>query len=453
MFRLDLSNGLTGEQIGKIIKAFSDESKRFEKLEQYYNNQNAITRRIMDSSKPNNKLCHNFCKYICNMATGYFMGKGIRFLIPDEKQKKLFDSVVDEEYTKDITFEIAKGASKCGIAFELLYINEDSKLKSKKFGAKDIIPIFSSKVDEFLEGAIRLWIEKDIFYDNTVTRYAALYTKSEIITFRKGSNDGEYIEAERVPHCFEDVPVIVYLNNEEQKGDFEDVISLVDAYDKAQSDTANDFEYFTDAYLMLIGAGEGFTTDYDNEYDDDSDNNRMKTFKNEKILLLDEQGQAQWLIKNINDTAVENYKNRLHKDLFFLAQVPALSDESFGQNLSGVAIKYKLIGLEELSIVKENKFKSAIKKKMKFITKYINLTHGTNFNVDDITIVFDRNVIENLTEIVENVNRLEGITSKETQLGLLPFVDKPKDEIAKILREQYNEEHYQDANIGALDGE
>ena len=440
MIRLDLSTGLTGKQIEAIIKAFETDKRRFDKMEQYYNNQNIIMSRFIDDPKPNNKIAHSFCKYISNMATGYFMGRGIRFVIEDEAQKSAFDEVLDEEYTKDITFEIAKEASKCGVAYELLYINEESKLRSKMFGAKDFIPIHSNRIGEFLEGAIRIWEEKDLFSDATVN-FAALYTKTEIITYRKGSSENEYTEIERVMHCLDDVPVIVYQNNKERKGDFEDVISLVDAYDKAQSDTANDFEYFTDAYLTIIGAGDGFITDYDG--DGESGVNRISVLKQERILYLDEKGQADWLIKNINDIAVENYKDRIKKDLFFLAQVPALSDESFGQNLSGVAIKYKLIGLEELSVIKENKFRASLKKKLKLVTAFINLNQRTTYNANDIQMFFDRNLIENLTEVIENVSKLEGITSKETQLGLLPFVDKPREEFEKMLQEQQDADNFQ----------
>jgi len=58
-------------------------------------------------------------------------------------------------------------------------------------------------------------------------------------------------------HYFGAVPIAVFKNNEEEVGDFEKVISLIDAYDKMESDSLNDFEYFTDAYLALYG----FTAD------------------------------------------------------------------------------------------------------------------------------------------------------------------------------------------------
>jgi len=49
------------------------------------------------------------------------------------------------------------------------------------------------------------------------------------------------------------VPIAIFENNEDQMGDFEKVIDLIDAYDKMESDSLNDFEYFVDAYLALYG--------------------------------------------------------------------------------------------------------------------------------------------------------------------------------------------------------
>jgi SPP1 family phage portal protein len=427
MFRLDLKHGLSGRDIGKIITGFNEALTRFERLNNYYDCKNNILERTMQNDKPNNRLAHGFCKYITNMATGYFMGRGIRF-VTDWEENHL-ESVLDAEYTKDSGYELAKEASKCGIAFELLYINENSELRSKKFGAADFIPIYSRNVDEFLEGAIRIWTEKDVLGGGKKRGFAELYTDREIVTYEE---QGEtYVETERREHNFSDVPVIVYRNNEEQKGDYEDVITLIDAYDKAQSDTANDFEYFTDAYLVIIGAGGGFETG-----GGDDEDGGTRSLKNNRLMMLDKDGQAKWLVKEINDTATENYKTRLCNDIFFLAQVPALSDENFGNNVSGVAIKYKLIGLEELSIEKENKFRSAIKKKLKFVVEYINLTKSKNLSADDIEIKFDRNIIDNISEISEDARKLDGIVSRETLFGLLPFVDDPAEEAARVLEEK-----------------
>lgn len=433
---------LTGEQVTKLIEIHNSNVRRFKTLNDYYDNKNEITTRHKSSDKPNNKLSHSFAKYITDMATSYFMGKGVRFFIENEEFDNLFKAVLDEEYEKDNIYELAKESSIKGISYELLYINEKSELKSKQLTSEDVIPIFSNKVGEFLAGAIRLYTITDYFNNADTIHYAEYYSKNEIVTYQKVSNNGFYSEVSRERHNLSDVPFILYLNNKELKGDFENVISLIDAYDKAQSDTANDFEYFTDAYLVLIGADEGFFTDDENEID----KNKVKTFKDEKILLLAENGQASWLIKNINDIAVENYKNRLYQNMFFLSFVPSLTDEAFSGNLSGVAIAYKLIGLENLATTKENKFRASIKKKLKIITDFINLKYNKNFSYNEITIKLDRNVIKNLTEIIDYITKLEDIISKETILEQLPFIKDVKKEMKRITEEETEHEKISNSN-------
>lgn len=126
--------------------------------------------------------------------------------------------------------------------------------------------------------------------------------------------------------------------------------------------------------------------------------------------------------------------------MFFLSQVPALSDESFAGNLTGIAIKYKLIGLEELAIEKENKFRAAQKKKLKLITSFINLKNNTNYDANEIEQKYERNFIDNLTDIIENVTKLEGVTSKHTQLSMLPMVKDVEDELDTIIAEKKKDE-------------
>jgi SPP1 family phage portal protein len=83
------------------------------------------------------------------------------------------------------------------------------------------------------------------------------------------------------------VPIATYKNNEELIGDFEPVLSLIDAYDTMESDTVNDFDYFVDAYLALYG----FTADADD----------IVKMKENRVLLMDQGTAAEWLIKNTDD--------------------------------------------------------------------------------------------------------------------------------------------------------
>lgn len=436
----------------KLIRKFKSEYiPRFEKDQRYYRVRTEIEKRTMTDGKPNNKLAHGFCRYITNMATSYFAGKPIRYTAADGDYDNALKEIFKNNYINSLNFEVSKEASKKGIGFYLLFINEHAQLRIKKMDAESIIPIYSPSLDEFLEAGVRIWSEYDI--DGLLkTEYADVYDEKYIYHFKR--EDGEityYQYADRDWHMLNDIPIIVVWNNEDRMGDFEPHISLNDAYDNAQSDTANDADYFTDAYLCISGASDIL----EDELSDDEDEEGAKAVKNlrkNRILFLDEHGQAQWLIKQTNDTANENYKNRLYKDIFFLSQVPALSDESFAGNLSGVAIKYKLIGLEELAIMKENCFRSAQTKMVSIITGYLNLFKNKEWNPDTVEQKYDRNFTENLAEMIENATKLEGVVSHETQLGMLPadIVGDTANELEKIRREALEAENLPKINMDEL---
>ncbi len=432
MYRFSKEQVLDPVFLTKLIRRFqSEQVPRFKRCEDYYRVQTRILQRTMTDGKPNNKLAHGFCRYITNMATSYFAGKPVRYIFKDDESGDLTaeeykDAVLDvfqDNYIDSLNFEVSKEASKKGIGFYLIFSNEFSNLRIKKMDAEAMIPVYSPSLDEFLEAAVRIWSEYDI--DGTLlTKYADVYDDTYIYHFKQEDGDIVY-KLYRVPepHYMKDIPVIIVWNNEEQLGDYEPVITLNDAYDNAQSDTANDMDYFTDAYLCITGASsmveDALTGDLDDDGDDEGRRAAVNLRKN-RLLFLDEHGQAQWLTKNVNDAANENYKNRLYKDIFFLSQVPALTDENFSGNLSGIAIKYKMTGLEELAIMKENRMRSAQTKMLRIITDFLNMKMNKKWDPDTVEQKYDRNFIENASDVITDVKNLEGIVSRETQLDMMP---------------------------------
>ena len=101
------------------------------------------------------------------------------------------------------------------------------------------------------------------------------------------------------------------------------VISLIDGYNEATSTAIDDMKDFTDAYLVLVNMGG--TTDEEIE--------RMN--KN-KVMLVNEQGDAKWLVKQVNDSYSQNNKNRLNQDIHKFSMIPDMQDKEFSGNSSGV---------------------------------------------------------------------------------------------------------------------
>lgn len=323
----------------------------------------------------------------------------------------------------DENTELAKSASIYGIAFEQLYVDEDGVLRFKILPTIDCVPIYDTTIENNLLYFIRYFEEEDIV---TETKHYQV----EVIDEEKTSiyrSDGMMTTLtliEEVPHYFGMVPIAIYKNNEEEYGDFERVIDLIDAYDLMESDTLNDFEYFTDAYLALYG----FTADAED----------IKTMKRNRVLLMDEGTSAEWLIKNNSDNNIENTKNRLDNDIHKFSFCPNMSDENFASNASGVAIKFKTMGTENLVSIKERKFKRGLQQRLELISMIAGIL-GSQFDWRSVNIVFTRNLPTNDVDIAEIVNSLKDVVSQETLLAQIPFIDDVQEEMEKIKREREEE--------------
>lgn len=443
MYKFSKEQVLDPAFLTKLVRKFKNrELKKYRRAQQYYEAENEIRKRKMSELNSNNKIAHAFARYMTNMATAYFIGKPIRYTAGDKGLQETLDTILTANYINAVNFDASKEASKKGIGFMLMYIDEKPRLRIKKMDAEDIIPVFSSTLGEYLECAVRLAEDHDI--DGKLLRqHAYVYDDTYIYHYSRENTAADYAEIpeDRQEHLLGDVPVICISNNEELMGDYEAFYDIIDAYDKSQSNSANDADYFSDAYMAIVGAGGGLEDALSGEEDPDG-SAAAKNLRENKLLFLDEKGQAYFIEKNTNDAAAENYKDRLFKDLFFLSQVPALTDENFSGNLSGVAIRYKLIGLEELAIMKENCFRPAQHKMLKMITSWINLMQNKDYDPDSIVQQYERNFIDNDTETIENAGKLEGIVSKETQLSALPqnIVGNAGEELERIRRELMEDE-------------
>ena len=229
------------------------------------------------------------------------------------------------------------------------------------------------------------------------------------------SMDGDSVTLiDEQQHPFKDIPIIRYINNADETGDYEPVLTLIDAYDKIQSDTANDFEELTDSFLSVSGVTL--------EPEQALKLKEMKVFN-----FPDANGKVEFVTKSVNDSALENFKTRLDKDIHKNSYTPNMSDENFVGNSSGVSMAYKLQGLEFLTGVKEQKFKKGLLRRVELLSNVLSIRANQQMNFTDVEFIFTRNNPKNLVEIVEMATDLTGIISNETQLDLLPMVDKDQE--------------------------
>lgn len=422
---------LTTPVIKRIIDNHrTTELVRLLELEKYYNTENKIKNRMMaDTTKPNNKIANPYASYITDTLTGYFIGEPIVYNSEDKNLLQDLTMIFEYNDEADENAELAKNASIYGVAYEMLYISEaDEKMvRFKSLSPKECIPIFDKTIEQNLVGLIRYYDDKNIVEDKTYTMIEVI-TDKEVITYRANELATEFVLLDSYPHYFGMVPIAIYKNNEEQRGDFEAVISLIDAYDKLESDSVNDSEYFADCYLAL----HGFAADQED----------IKDMKEKRVILMDNDTSAEWLVKESNDVAVENIKNRLDKDIHKFTKCPNMSDQEFASNASGIAIKFKLLGTENLVAIKERKFKRGLQQRLELIAA-INSVIRDGFDWRAIEIIFSRNIPTNDMDIANMVNTLKDIVSNETLLSQIPFVENVQDEVEKLNKEKEENPFFQ----------
>ena len=390
------------------------------KLENYYNAKNEILSRTMrDTTKPNNKIANSYASYITDTLVGYFVGKPISYSGNDTNVLNELQMIFEYNDEADENAELAKNASIYGVAYELLYMNENV-VRFKSLDPKECIPIFDDTLDNNLLAFIRYYDNYDVVQDKTITIIEVI-TDKETVRYSTTSTLGNLTFIESYPHYFGMVPIAIYKNNEEESGDFEQVISLIDAYDKLESDSLNDFEYFVDAYLALYG----FTAEPED----------IAQMKENRVLLMDEGTSAEWLIKDTSDNNIENIKNRIDADIHKFAKCPNLADKEFASNASGVAIKFKLLGTENKVSIKERKFKRGLQQRLELLAN-IKGVLANGFDWRSIDIIFTRNIPANDTDIANMVNTLSGIVSEETLLAQIPFVEDVAGEIERLDKEK-----------------
>ena len=404
---------MTVEDLKEALEAFiKNELPELHKMEDYYSGKhNILNKKNRTIDKEDAKWVHDYPGYITTIATAYFLGKPISYTLQDDKLKKDFEKLseyLSTEEEQQENFEHSENCSIFGKSYELWYKNVDNTIGNVVVDPRDCFILRDNTVKKEITAAVR-WDKTKNKEDKWVYTLE-VYDSTSVTTNIKGVTK---------LHGFNQVPIIEFLNNKRAFGDFKKVVSLIDGYDEAASTSIDDMTDFTDALLVLTNVGG-------------TDKETLKKIKEDKLMLIDDDGDAKWLIKQVNDSYAQNNKNRLNQDIHKFSMIPDMQDKEFSGNSSGVALGYKLLALEQLAAQKEMHFKKAINQRLQLMIDF----HNLKIKATDIQKVFTRNVPKNLVEAADTAQKLQGIVSHETILSILPFIEDAKGELEKIKAEE-----------------
>lgn len=412
------------------LKEHTKSIERFSTLKDLYDGKHAILDRSkVQTDLANNKLMINHAEYITDFATAYFMGNPIKYTFPEEETRTDDDSLLQAFRKANITqvdTELARDLSIFGIGIEYVYQDKEGNTKSTNLDPRTAFLIVDDTVEEnTLIGIHR--IKKRDEENKEIVEVIKAITDNTVYTFEFKNNVLNLINEE--VNIFNQVPMIEYWNKVNKKGDFESVISLINAYNLLQSDRVNDKEQYVDSLLVLYGTLAG-----------DNSEEKLKTARELKrlgLLELSEGDKVEYLSKTFHEADVELLKKSIIEDIHKISKVPNLTDENFAGNSSGVAMKYKLLGLEQLAQTKEEYYRIGLKERIKLYANILNIKM-ISIDVDNIEMTFIRSLPVNELEIAQLITYLNNVVSQKTLLSLLPFVEDVDSEIERVEEQKQN---------------
>lgn len=392
---------------------------RLQNLWRYYNGQHDILdAEAPDDTSPDNRVASGYPRYIVDMIQGYTFGKPVTYKFDSESMEDDISEIFSDNDEIDENSDIANYTGIFGTAFELLYQDEEANPRFNQIKPTEGFIVYDDKITPDPLFGIRRY---QMTLDENIVEFVEVRTKQYVYHFEKRAAAMTLMETEE--HYFGDVPMVEFPNNSTRTGDFEHVLTQIDAYDKALSEKLNDLEYFTNAYMYLVG--------FDGSKDEDIDR-----LKRNRVILLEDAGDAGFLTKNSNEEESKGTRNDLNSDIHKFAFVPDLSDENFANNASGVAMAYKLFGTEQLAVNKERKFTTGLMRRIELLCNYIQVKKNTFHDYRGVEMHFTRNVPVDEKAAVEMFVALEGRVSMETALSVLPFISNIAAEMKRIQEER-----------------
>jgi SPP1 family phage portal protein len=441
-----VNNRFTNKQILTFIDQFRPLKSKYERKLDFFIGKNKDIRHKVDLESPDNLINIPYDRKIVNTIKGYMFKPGfIQYTLKNKEiEEDEYYNLLMEIFKKnneDIkTAETGEDQSKYGIGFEIVYNKMDKEGKIYpsfiKLKPCEVILIFDKTIERNLLSAIRCYkyaynekLQKDlykieVYYNDRIYYYDLI---------------DELVKTNESINLYHEIPIAIYYNNDDLLADYEPIETLICLYDKLFSDSANELDRFAAAYLIF----KNYVLGGNNE----EINNKLKELKSKRIFEVDANGDVRFLTKDIPIEFFKEIKTTLQKEIIKQSQIPNFDEESFGTQ-SGIAIKYKLIDLENLCTFKESYFKTGLLKRIELINKFIELQYP-GIEIKPIEIIFNRNLPMNYLESADLANKIKDIISKQSLLSLLPFIHDVQEELEHIEKEkEENMKNFDIDNIG-----
>lgn len=427
----------------------------------YYDNDHDILKRkrtmIGDDGKlqivenlPNNRVIDNQYAKMVNQKANYLFGQPFAMECENDQYLELLKKVFNKRFMK-VLKNSGKAVYNGGIAWLYPYYNERGEFTFKMFPGYEVLPFWKDNEHTQLEFAIRLYLV--IGYEGTtptVIQKVEVYDLGGVHRFildggslipdiaNEENPDSPYITmtdgtGKVSTFNWTKIPLIPLKSNESEIPLIKKVKSLQDGINIMISDFENNMQEDARNTILVL-------KNYDGENLGEFRKN-LATFGAVKVRYDgDTKGGVETLEITVN---ADNYKAIIEifkKSLIENAMGYDAKDDRLSGNPNQMNIQSMYSDIDIDANDTETEYQAAFEDILWFVNAHLANTGHGDFEGEEVTIIFNRDIIMNESEIIANCQASVGILSNETIIGQHPWVDNPQLEMERLEKQKQKEQ-------------
>lgn len=415
---LEIDDSNVGDVLADAINDHENNSNDIDYLYQYYKGDQPINiREKIYNEDINNKVVVNRAAEIVDFKVGYLLSAPIQYIdaASNDNEEGIENSDLDtltrycmleDKETSDL--EVAQWQSICGRAFRMILPKDEVLEGESPFAIYTLDPrntevVYSSK----LGNKPMLAFTSVTLQDNTVLYYC--YTATDFYVLDKDGNDMSDDVTKSGPHALGMIPIIEYPANDARLGDFEQVISLLNAVNTVMSNRVDGVEQFIQAILCM----EGMQVERDsNQTQSEAETEFMRQVKEVGGMFTPQSSRAYYLTQELNQEQTEVLVQSMYDQILTIVGMPNrnLGNGSTSDTGSAVILRNGFSEAEARARIRENYFKKSERRFLNLMIVLSNTIGGTNLLPIDVDIRFPR---RNYTNDSANVTNLISMLSSD----------------------------------------
>lgn len=438
------------------IQRFKRSSKRKDMIvgENYYNGDHDILKRkrtiIGEDGKlvevenlPNNKVIDNQYAKLVDQKVNYLLSKPITIETENKTYDGLLKEIFNNRFFRTIK-NIGEDSLNEGIAWIHPYYNDSGKFCFKRFPSYEILPFWQDAEHTILDFAVRLYqvesyegtreviIEKvEVYSTSGIERYV-LQNNSLIPDVENPSTS--YITAidetgKEQRLNWSKVPLIAFKYNNKEIPLIRRVKSLQDGINTILSDFQNNMQEDARNTILVLQNYDGTNL---GEF-----RRNLAQYGAVKVRTVDgAAGDLKTLTITINANNYESILKLFKKALIENGRGYDAKDDRMSGNPNQMNIQsmYSDIDLDANGM--ESEYQASFEELLWFVNVHLANTGGGDFEKEKVNIIFNRDILINESESIDNCSKSLGILSNETIVSQHPWTKDVEAELKRLESEK-----------------